>query len=667
MFNLKDLDLTHMSDGDLGELLISAKKAYYTGGKPIMDDHTFDTLEAALRQKSPHHRLFSKVGTPNFDTGFAKKAHRIPMGSQNKVTTFRDLVHYFELKLAPLHQGGIEGGFVVQPKCDGISLEIEYQNGKLINAITRGDGFIGDLVTQNVVKMKNMVLSLPKNFSGSIRCEIVVTKNDFKKLNEIVRAQRAAPLQDEGLYSNPRNAASGLSQRLDGKYSEFCSLMAVDIMSVGAQRAAPLQNVFTEQKKISELKSLGFIPVDSFLCHSFEEIEKIYQKFLKADRLGYPYEIDGLVVKINDQKIAKELGIKNNRPKFQVAYKFPADANTSQIKNIVWQVGPMGSITPVAEIEPIELSGAIITFVSLANYDLVVKKNINTSDIIEVSRRGDVIPHIEKVITKISHSHTEIPKFCPSCKTKLIKEDKFLRCPNSQNCLPQVLGSLRLFCDTLGILGLSEKTITKLYQAQKIKLPGDFYKLSIDDISPLDNLGEKSAKNIINQIQNKKNLSLKQVFDAAIIPSFSAARIQQLITAGFDTPKKLLNISQDEIESLFGFQKTLAKKIVTGINLRRDWIDSILSQVKIINLSFDISHLSLNNLSFAITGDLSQPRPKFIELIESRGGKFVSAVSQNTDYLLTNETDSKSSKFQAAQKLGVRIINEEQLQQLVSR
>lgn len=643
MITLDQIDLKTITPSDLGELLIEAKKAYYTGSKFLMDDHTYDTLEEILRQKMPNHRIFSKVGSPNFDTGFDKKAHTIPMGSQNKVSNFKDLIHYFELKKI----SNLE--FVVQPKCDGISLEIEYKNGQLINAITRGDGFVGDLITQNVIKMKNFVKKLPNNFSGSIRCEIVVTKKDFKKLNEI----------SEEKYSNPRNAASGLSQRLDGKYCEFCSLFAVDILS----------ETESESKKISELKSLGFTPVDSILCHSFEEIEKIYQKFLRLDRLSYPFEIDGLVIKINDLKVARQLGVKNNRPKFQVAYKFPADSNTTLIKKIVWQVGPMGSITPVAQVEPVELSGAIINFASLGNYDLVIKKDLNIGDIIKISRRGDVIPHIEKVITKVTPGHTDIPTHCPDCQTKLIKEDKNLRCPNSSNCLSQILGSLRLFCDTLGILGLSDKTIKKLYQANKIRLPGDFYKLTVADISGLDNLGEKSGKNIIHQIQEKKSLTLKQVFDAAVIPNFSAARVQQLITAGFNTPEKLINITMDELLSLKGFQKTLAEKIINGINSRQGWIKSILSQITLKSLD---NSQKLSGLTFAITGDLSQPRPKIIELIEAHGGKFVSAVSQNTNYLLTNlpagrhgDTDSKSSKFTTAKKLNIKIINENDFQKLL--
>ena len=640
MINLLDINLEKKSPEEIGELLIEAKKAYFTGGKPIMDDHTYDTLEEILRQKSPYHRIFTKVGAPNFDTGFDKKKHSIPMGSQNKVNKYSDLVHYFELKKIT------DLDFIVQPKCDGISLEIIYKDGKLVEAITRGDGFAGDIITQNVVKMKNFVenpiLSQVEGFTGSIRCEIVVTKDDFKKLND----------NSEEKYSNPRNAASGLSQRLDGKYSEFCTLMAVDIISESK----------SESEKIAELKSLGFTPVESFDCHSFEEIEKIYQKFLTEDRLNYPYDIDGLVIKINDLNFARELGIKNNRPKFQVAYKFPADSNQSQIKNIVWQVGPMGSITPVAEIDPIELSGAVITFASLANYDLVVKKNINIGDIIEVSRRGDVIPHIEKVVTKVNDGHTNIPTRCPDCNTELIKEDKYLRCPNTQNCLSQILGSLRLFCDTLGILGLSDKTIAKLYQAGKIRLPGDFYKLSIADISDLDNLGEKSAKNILHQITEKKSLSLKQVFDAAIIPNFSAARVQQLITAGFDTPEKILNLTVEELLSLKGFQKTLAKKIIEGINLRRTWVISILVNI---SLQTNTNTQKLSGLTFCITGDLSMPRPKFIELMESHGGKFSSAVSQNTDYLLTNETDGKSSKFLTAKKLNIKIITENDFQKLL--
>lgn len=644
MITLDQIDLKNLSPEDLGELLISAKKAYYTGGKPIMDDHTYDTLENVLKQKLPYHRLFTKVGTPNFNTGFDKKTHIIPMGSLNKVTNFNDLVHYFELKKI----SRIE--LVVQPKCDGISLEIEYQRGRLVNAITRGDGIVGDLITQNVIKMKNFVKSLPDDFSGSIRCEIVVTKKDFEELN-------IASLGEK--YSNPRNAASGLSQRLDGKYSNLCSLYAVDILPQNTK----MYDISTEYTKIDLLESFGFTPVESLLCHSFHEIETIYQRFLNTKRQDYPYEIDGLVIKINDLNVARVLGVKNNRPKYQVAYKFPANSNQTHIKNILWQVGPMGSVTPVAEVEPIELSGAIINFASLGNYDLVIKKNLNLGDIIEISRRGDVIPHVEKVITKVSSSHINIPTNCPDCNTPLIKEDKNIRCPNQKSCQSQILGSLRLFCDTLGILGLSDKTIKKLYLANKIRLPGDFYKLSVEDISGLDNLGEKSGKNIINQIQSKKNLSLKQIFDAAIIPHFSAARVQQLIDAGFDTPQKLLDINIDNLLSIKGFQKTLAQKIINGIALRRHWINSILSQV---NLQLITSNLKLSNLSFAITGDLSVPRSKFIEIIEINGGKFISSVSKNTNYLISNKNDSNSSKFVDANKLNIPIISEDDFNKLIS-
>ncbi|HPR99620.1 MAG TPA: helix-hairpin-helix domain-containing protein, partial [Candidatus Woesebacteria bacterium] len=209
-----------------------------------------------------------------------------------------------------------------------------------------------------------------------------------------------------------------------------------------------------------------------------------------------------------------------------------------------------------------------------------------------------------------------------------------------------------------------DKTIAKLYSAGKIKTPGDFYKLKISDISNLDNLGEKSAKKIISQIQGKKTLTLKQIFDAAAIPNLSHARIQQLIKAGFDTPEKLLNITQNELLKLPGFQKTLAKKIIDGLNFRRNWILSILSEITPKDQS--TSALKLSNLSFAITGNLSLPRSQFIELIETQGGKFVSTVSKNTDYLLTNETDSTSSKFKLAKKFNVKIINEEQLKELIS-
>ncbi len=372
-----------------------------------------------------------------------------------------------------------------------------------------------------------------------------------------------------------------------------------------------------------------------------------------------------MVIKINDLKIAKKLGQKNGRPKYQVAYKFPADSNQSQIKNITWQVGPLGSVTPVAEIEPVGISGAVINFASLGNYDLVIKKNLNVGDIIKISRRGDVIPHIEKVITKVNPGTTSVPTHCPACSALIVKDDKSLRCPNSLKCLPQILGSLKLFCDKLQILGLSDKTIKKLYDSGKLKLPGDFYKLTLDDIQDLENLGEKSAKNILRQINLKRHLTLKEVFDAASIPNFSAARIQQLIIAGFNTPKKLLNLNLKDFLTLKGFQITLAQKILDGLAKRRQWIESILNQVTLKNNSAQETKLS--GLSFAITGTLSLPRQQLEQKIISLGGKISNSVTSRTNYLITNQTRSNSDKFISAKRIGTKIITESEFYQLAEK
>jgi DNA ligase (NAD+) len=633
MITLDSPELKNISPQKLGELMIEAKKAYYTTGKPIMDDHTWDILEDTLRKINPYHRIFTKVGNSNFNTGFDKKKHSMSMGSQNKVSTVDDLIHYFELKKIPKNTE-----FVVQPKCDGISLEIIYQNGELIEAITRGDGEVGDVITQNVVKMKNFVPQFKDNFSGSVRCEIVMLETDFQKINEI----------SEEKYSNSRNATSGISQRLDGKFSEYCSLYAVDTSKQFA----------TEQKKIEYLQEHDFTTVENFLCQNFDQVEKIYQQFLNKNRGEYPFEIDGLVIKINNLDLQHQLGTKNNRPKGQVAYKFPSRSSQTRIINIEWQVGPMGTITPVAQVEPIEISGAIITFASLANYDLIKEKDINIDDIVEIQRRGDVIPHVEKVITKINPGHIIAPKYCPSCHTKLIQENKFLKCPNISKCPSQILGSLRLFCDTLEIKGISDKTIEKLYQLNLIRLPGDFYQLKVSDFENIPGLGTKSGTNIVNEIQAKRNLTLRQILDAAIIPNFSSKRIIQIINAGFNTPEKILNITVSQLESLTGIQITLAEKIYQGIKNRKDFIQSILSQVLIRNSTLDVRNLALKGLTFAITGSLSLPRKNLEDKIISLGGKLSASVTSNTDYLITNEKDSNSSKFISAQKFGTKIISE---------
>ena len=657
MITLKDLDLKKMSTEELGELLIDAKKVYYTTSKPIMDDHTYDTLEEILRQKNPHHRIFSKAGHPNFDTGFPKKKHSIPMGSQNKVNNFSDLIHYFELKKIPQNSE-----FIVQPKCDGLSLEIEYQDGQLLDAITRGDGKVGDIITQNVIKMKNFREKLNLNFTGSIRCEIVVTKTDFQKLNKIVSkkaplSQGGIPEGEGGFYSNPRNAASGISQRLDSLYSNYCTLVAVDLIT-------PHQNFSTEFQEIDYIKKLGIDPVESHLCQNFNQIETIYQEFLQNKRQNYDYDIDGLVIKINDQKIQQQLGSKNQRPKGQLAYKFPSETDQTKLISVNWQTGPMGTITPVAEIEPIQISGAVITFASLANYDLIKKYDINIGDIVQISRRGDVIPHIDKVITKVNSGHIIAPQKCPSCNTILIIENKFLKCPNTYSCPAQILGVLRLFCSILDIKGISQKTIQKLHTSEKLNLPGDFYNLTVDDFKNLDGLGEKSGNNIIHQIQLKKNLTLKEIFNAASIPDFSSARIQQIIDAGFDTPQNFLKLQVSDLESLAGFQKTLATKIIEGINIRKEIIQSILDHVTIKTIK---TTRKLQGLTFVITGQLSRPRKDIIDELQTLGAKISSSVTQNTNYLITNETNSNSSKFKTAQKLGIKIINENQLKSLLTQ
>jgi DNA ligase (NAD+) len=660
MITLDSPELKNISPEKLGELMIEAKKAYYNTGKPIMDDHTWDILEDTLRKQLPYHRIFTKVGSGHFNTGFDKKSHSMPMGSQNKVNRLDDLIHYFELKKIPK-----DTEFVVQPKCDGISLEIIYKKGELVEAITRGDGHIGDVITQNVVKMKNSVLKINDDFSGAVRCEIVMLNKDFEKLNEISKkevsllskGETPATTGERDFYSNSRNAASGISQRLDGQYSEFCSLYAVDIFSSSHKFS-------TETEKINFLKKHDFTTVDNFLCQNFDQVEEIYQQFLNKNRGEYPFEIDGLVIKINDIQLQHQLGSKNNRPKGQVAYKFPSRSSQTRIVNIDWQVGPMGTITPVAQVDPIEISGAIINFASLANYDLIKEKNINIDDIIEIQRRGDVIPHVEKVVTKVSNSHALAPTHCPICQTKLIIDNKFIRCPNISKCPGQILGSLRLFCDTLEIKGISDKTIEKLYQLDLIKLPGDFYHLKVSDFENIAGLGNKSGTNIIREIQAKKTLTLKQVLDAAIIPNFSSQRITQIIDAGFNTPEKILNITIPQLEALPGIQITLAEKIYQGIQSRHDFIQSILNNV-VIHESRIINHESkILNKSFAITGTLSTPRKTLEKKITSLGGKLASSVTSNTDYLITNETESNSSKFVNAKKFGTKIISETEFNQL---
>jgi len=643
-YELSDIDLKKISPGKLGELLIEAKKTYYTTSSPIMSDHTYDTLEEILKKLNPHHRIFKKVGHKNFNTGFKKQKHIIPMGSQAKVKTHEELQKYFNR-----HHLLPGTSYIIQPKCDGISMEIIYKNGQAQDAITRGSGITGDLVTQNASKMKGFIKSLPEPFTGSTRFETVITFTDFKKLKKAAKNEN---------YTNPRNSVSGITQRLDGKYTEFCTLFCIDIDHKSDKKDIP-----TEMERYSLIKKLGFKSIETIPCQNFQQIEKHFQNFLNNKRSSYPFEIDGLVIKINDIKLQKSLGFINNRPKGQVAYKFPNISQKTFIKKVTWQVGPLGTVTPVAQVDPVNIGGSTVSFASLANHDLIKEKNINVSDIVSISRRGDVIPYIEKVIIKVKKGHISAPKKCPSCKTTLIKDNKYLKCPNQKKCREQILGRLNLFCQKLDIDGISKETIKKLYLAKKIKLPGDFYNLKINDFLNLEGLGEKSGQNILNQIKKKKIFTPQEILFSVSIPHLSLARLKQLKKAGYQTIPSILALTPDGLNNIPGFKETLSQKIIIGIKSRRPEIESLVKQVKV---KTEKTSSGLENLIFCITGKLKKPRKKTIEEIENKGGRVLSTVSKNLNYLVSNDPTASSTKTKKAKKLKIKIITEKDLEKILA-
>ncbi len=642
-YELSDINLEKITPQQLGELLVEAKKTYYTTSNPIMSDHTYDQLEETLKKLNPHHRIFKKVGHKNFDTGFPKQSHIIPMGSQAKVKTKEELVKYFTRHSLPQNTS-----YIIQPKCDGTSLEVIYKNGQAQSAITRGDGKTGDLVTQNASQMKGFKQALKTPFTGSIRFETMITFKDFESLKKVAKEEN---------YTNPRNSVSGITQRLDGKHASFCTLFCIDIDHKGKRKDIP-----TEIERFDLAKTFGFKVVKTILCKNFDEIEKQFQSFSKK-RNSYPFEIDGLVVKINDIKLQKSLGSINQRPKGQVAYKFPNESKESTIKKVTWQIGPLGTVTPVAQIDPVQIGGSTVTYASLANFDLIKEKNINLSDIVSISRRGDVIPYIEKVIVKVKKGHLSAPTSCPSCKSPLKKVHKYLKCQNP-DCKGQTLGRLDLFCKKLDIDGISIKTLKKLSDAKKIKLPGDFYSLKISDFLDLEGLGEKSGQNILKEVQKKRSLTPQELLFSVSIPYLSLARLKQLKKEGYDSVKSILSLKESDLNSLHGFKETLSKKIIIGIKSREKEIRSL---TKAVTIKSKKTNNDLNNLSFCITGKLERSRKEIQKDLESRGGKVLSAVSKNLDYLVTNDPNSSSSKNKEAKKLKIKIISEKDLEKLLQK
>ena len=618
-------------------------RASYYAGTPEISDAAFDALEDELRALAPAHPVLAKVGSAALVTEWEKARHEIPMGSLNKATSEEELRGWLtrcDEILAKDSLPSVAGDLFVAEKLDGISIEVTYRNGKMTDAITRGDGFLGERISQNVARMKGVPARIPEKRPMSVRGEIILRLSDMK---------RHFPAE----YTSPRNTAAGTAKRFDGGGSEHLTVLFYDV--------ADHVDMPTEQEKFAWLRSLGFATPRT--SHgSIEDVLALYARYEKELRGALDDEIDGLVVYVNSLSAQTVLGDVNRRPRGAIAFKFSSPAKISKVVQIRWDTGPSGRVTPVAIVEPIELAGATVQRASLHNAGLVRALGIGVGDEVLVSRRNDVIPYVEEVVESAGQP-AKTPDACSTCGATLSLEGEYLMCRNPA-CTAIVEGRIHAWIDAIGALEWGDKLIEQLVAAKKVMEPRDLYVITWEDIAALERRGEKSAKKCIEQIRSRLPLSLPVFLAGLGIENFAIQTARLLVSAGYSTLDKLLAATPEELAAIPGLGSIKAGAIVRGLASRKEEIQRLLD-AGVVPVPPEAAG-PLAGLSFCFTGSASRPRGELTHEVESRGGRVLGSVTKELNYLVIADVESTSTKAAKARKLGTKLITEEQLFELIA-
>lgn len=628
---------------ELEKLISKYQKSYYDGEGEISDAE-FDKLWDELKSLDPNNPILHKVGA---DSGnFAKVQHVMPMGSQEKAANPEEFLAW-----ANKHQ---YDQYLVEYKLDGASLELQYENGYLVRAVTRGDGSIGDDITANARKMGGVNAAIYKDgqlvpFTGGVRGEVIMTHQVHKDY-----------FSDK---ANCRNAANGLMKRKDGQGSEFLKLITYDALSTDGN------SYFTnEEEKIRWLMDCGFNVVKLVICKSPDRVIA-YRAKVMEERKNIEYDIDGLVIK--ERKINLE-DARRARPDHQIAFKFSLEEAVSTLRQVEWSING-GTYTPVAIFDEVELNGTRVQRASLANPDKMRQLGVRIGSHVVVVKRGEIIPKIESVVEEkdIVTSEIPFPCVCEVCGTKLIDEGSRLYCPNKE-CSKRVLHQLLKFQDVVDIRDLGTTLITDLFKDGRLKSISDIYSLSQEDLVPYF-LNEESmeaekkslgAQKVYNSIQSHRNMKLATFVAGFDIEGIAESSAEKLVNAGFNTLEKLLAASEEQIAQVSGFAEIMAHTVVEGLAENAEEMKSLITSGTII-LEAE-GQGSLSGKSFCFTGELhSMKRADAEALVKKNGGSIKSSVTKDLSYLVTNDTTSGSSKNVKAAKFNIPIIDENAFLELV--
>ena len=638
------------------ETEIRRHRQLYYNEQPELSDAEFDELIDRLEELAPGSEVLAEVGaaTPAGQAGLPTKEHRIPMGSLDKVTEER--LELWVEKTGPL--------YLIQEKYDGISLELEYQEGSLVDAITRGDGFTGEVVTHNAVQFSNISSELPVDFTGSVRGEVILRLSTFEKY-----------FREEG-FANPRNTVSGTSRKKHGDRSlnQHFELFFYDVLSVDREFE-------TEKEKMAYLgEELGLPVAVSYFDQTMEGLLEIYKLYEgdeegEGKRFELDYEIDGLVVRSDSIALQQELGSRQNKPRYAMAYKFPSSGSPTKLLEVDWSLGLGSRITPVARLEPVQIAGVTVSNATLHNVDTIAELDLRIGDTVFVERRGDVIPKVIRVIEAGEGKKPLPPESCPSCSGPLCMDGKFLVCP-SDECPGKTYGDILKWINSLEIDSLGEKWVSTLIEAGLLNDPADLYTLSQETLVPLERMGEVLAAKVVQNINESRNPALERFIAALNIPSFSRQRARMLIDEGVLTLAQLLEMPEEEISAVKGFADISAEGIVSGLQKRRELIEK-LRKLGVEPLKGEPTEEVdgvLSGKTFCFTGAIQRIDPRrekrftrkqLEEMVKANGGRVLKDVNSKLDHLVMANPDSKSSKAKKAREMEVNILSEEEFFDLI--
>ena len=635
---------------ELIEILNNASRLYYQYSTPIMTDFEYDKLYDELEKET--NTVLSNSPTQNVEPeaidSLVKVEHPAPMLSLSKTKSISELASFL---------GNQEG--LISWKLDGLTIVLTYKDGKLSSGVTRGNGIIGEVVTENVKKFKNIPLTIPYKGTLVVRGEAVIKYSDFNKMNEELD-------DDSSQYKNPRNLCSGSVRQLDSKVTAKRNVNCIIFALIESEK-----NFKLKSEEFEWLKSLGFDIVEYHKVTSNNLEEQVL--YFKNKINEYDIPSDGLVLLYNDIEYGKQLGTTAKYPKNAIAFKWQDETAETKLIDVDWLVSRTGLINPVAVFEPVELEGTIVSRASLHNVSILQGLSLGIGDTILVYKANMIIPQIADNLTQ-SNSLT-IPNKCPVCnhEARIISSNdvKYLYCMNDF-CPAKLVKRLSQFTsrNAMNIEGLSDAIINKLADEGLIKTYADIYNLKRykNDIISFEGFGEKSYDNLINSIEKSRNVKLANFIFALGIPDIGLSRAKLICKNYSNDINKIRNLTFEELSKIDGIGEIIAKGWIDTFN-NNDFIkelELLLKEVNFTDTSID-NNQPLKDLTFVITGSVNNftNRDELVEYIESYGGKVVKAISNNVNYLINNDITSTSTKNTKAKELGIKIISENDLMSMI--